>query len=144
MEWTRESHAVLLSLVLLATFSVSFARLTFYVAPDGSDENNGGKEAPFATLPRARDAIRSLEAEQRKQDVAVILRGGTYVLDETFVLGLEDGGRNGRTVSYEAHPGVNAVGGPSAGAGDGVVSEGDDVKDGGFDVAGPSGRQRKV
>jgi len=84
---------------------MSFAKLTYYVSPDGSDSNDGSQKAPFATIAKARDTIRSLGGRQRRQDIAVVLRGGTHVLDGTFVLGLADGGRDGHTVSYEAHPG---------------------------------------
>ena len=105
MRRMREAPFALLSLALLATCSVSAAKLTYYVAPGGSDTGDGGRERPFATLARARDAIRSLGDKQRRQDIAVVLRGGTYVLGETFVLGPADGGRGGHTVSYEAHPG---------------------------------------
>ena len=47
-------------------------------------------------------------------------------------------------VSRQANAGVDAVGSPAASRRDGVVGQGDDVQDGGFDVLGPSGRQRNV
>jgi hypothetical protein len=33
----------------------------FHVAPDGNDSNPGTEEAPFASIYRARDAIRELK-----------------------------------------------------------------------------------
>ena len=39
---------------------------TFYVAPDGDDSNPGSKERPFATLSRARDAVRKLKKTKPK------------------------------------------------------------------------------
>jgi len=105
MEITKAVQSVVLSLAVLATCSMSFARLAFYVAPDGSDDNVGSEKAPFATIEKARDAIRALDEKQRGQGIAVVLRGGTYVLDETIVLGLQDGGPEGSVVSYEAYPG---------------------------------------
>jgi hypothetical protein len=38
-------------------------------------------------------------------DIAVILRGGTYRLDETFEMTQLDSGQNGHRVLYQAHPG---------------------------------------
>ena len=109
MEITRAVQFVLLSLAVLATCSMSFARVAFYVAPDGKDDNAGSEKAPFATIVKARDTIRGLDEKRRARDIAVVLRGGTYVLDETVVLGLQDGGQAGRTVSYEAYPGETPV-----------------------------------
>jgi len=109
MKRMRETRRGLLSLTLLALCSTSSAKLTYYVSPDGSDSSDGHQKAPFATLAKARDTIRSLGKAQRRQDIAVVLRGGTYVLDETLVLGLQDGGRDGHTVSYEAWPGETPV-----------------------------------
>jgi hypothetical protein len=109
MKRMRETRRALLSLTLLTLCSTSSAKLTYYVSPDGSDSSNGDRKAPFATLAKARDTIRALGKAQRRQDIAVVLRGGTYVLEETLVLGLQDGGRDGHTVSYEAWPGETPV-----------------------------------
>ena len=47
----------------------------FFVAPDGRDSNAGTREAPFATLVRARDAARQLGSNQVRR---IIVRGGSY------------------------------------------------------------------
>jgi len=44
----------------------------------------------------------------------------------------------------KAHPGVDAVGGPASGAGDGVVGQWNDVQHGQLDVFWPARRQRHV
>ena len=51
---------------------------SFYVAPDGADSNAGTFEQPFATLERARDAVRRLKEESGLPEggVTVYLRGG--------------------------------------------------------------------
>jgi hypothetical protein len=100
---------VLLVGVLLMATSTAFAEISYYVAPNGSDSAKGTIDAPFASLERARDTIRSLSSEDRRQNIRVILRGGTYHLDETFVLGVEDGAPLGLAVSYEAFPGETPV-----------------------------------
>ena len=101
------------STVLIAGFltiaPLASAELSYYVAPDGSDTAEGTISEPFASLEKARDTIRSLSTEQRRQNIRVLLRGGTYQLDRTFVLGLRDGGPLGLTVSYEAFPGETPV-----------------------------------
>jgi len=77
--------------------------LELYVSPQGEIGNAGSKEAPFATIASARDAIRDLNAEQRAQDITVWLRGGTYTLTDTLVLNRQDGGVGESMVHYKAY-----------------------------------------
>ncbi len=87
----------------------------FYVAANGSDDWSGklaeptGSDGPFATLERARDAVRALKAQRAGQDIVVQIRGGHYRLRETVVFGLEDSGAGDSTVTYEAYPGEKPV-----------------------------------
>ncbi len=91
------------------TPATTATRLTsFWVAPDGHDSARGTKQAPFRTLDRARDAVRTATARSRG-DVLVNLRGGTYRLDHTFTLGPQDSGRGGHDVIYRAAPGEHPV-----------------------------------
>ena len=89
----------------------------FYMATNGNDSNNGSKERPFATLERARDAVRQLKKESGlpSDGVTVWVRGGTYPLAKTFSLGSEDSGAPGSPVAYRAFPGekVTITGGRS-------------------------------
>ncbi len=78
---------------------------TYYVAADGADSNAGTESAPFATLARARDAV-----AERKQSqglpaggIAVLVRGGSYRMEESFLLTQEDGGTTGRPIMYQAY-----------------------------------------
>ena len=60
-----------------------------YVSPIGNDENPGTRQNPLKTLVAARDLVREKRANEpklRQQDISIILREGTYVLDETLVL----------------------------------------------------------
>src|SRR2546422_4813829 len=50
---------------------------TFYVSPSGSDRAAGGREDPFATLARARDAARAVRA-RATGPVTIVVRDGTY------------------------------------------------------------------
>ena len=88
----------------------------FYVATDGSDAWSGKypepnaqrTDGPFASLERARDAVRE-HKQNPPDDTVVLIRGGTYRLSRTVVFGLEDSGRGDSTVTYVAYPGETPV-----------------------------------
>ena len=79
----------------------------FYVASWGSDENPGTRDKPFATLKQARDAIRELKKKRGslKKPVTVIVREGTYYLNEPLVFEPEDSGTARAPITYKAYPG---------------------------------------
>jgi len=83
--------------------------MELFVSPDGKDEAQGTREAPFATLERARDAIRGLKKDTGLPagGVTVWLRGGDYVLEDTFALGKEDSGKKSAPIVYRAAEGEN-------------------------------------
>jgi len=84
---------------------------TFYVAPNGSDANNGTKERPFATVQRAQESVAPGDT--------VYLRGGTYLIPanqiavfETYgsseyacVNHLSKSGTSEKRIYYFAYPG---------------------------------------
>ncbi len=63
--------------VLPAAMAQPKAAVTLYVAPTGRDDAPGTKSRPFATLARARDAVRTRNA-RGSGPVTVLVRGGTY------------------------------------------------------------------
>ena len=72
---------------------------TFFVSPHGNDTWSGKlpdpreNDGPFATVARARDAIRALPEDQPAfKPARVLLRGGTYFLDSPLEFGPEDSG----------------------------------------------------
>ena len=75
-----------------------------YVAPYGDDSNPGTESKPFATLARARDAVRELKAGIPKP-VTVLLREGIYYLSEPVVFEPEDSGTLLQPITYAAYPG---------------------------------------
>lgn len=90
------------------------AGTVLYVAPDGRDSwsgtlagpNAGLTDGPFATLVRARDAVRALKrAGPLVVPVTVMLRGGLYCLSEPLLLGPEDSGTAAAPVTYTSYPG---------------------------------------
>ncbi len=83
------------------------AGATLHVATDGSDANDGSAEAPFATLQRARDAVRALKPLQ--EAVTVEVAAGTYYLDEPLLLTPEDSGTAEFPVTWRARTGDTVV-----------------------------------
>ena len=89
--------ALLIFVSCCTTMTASAA--DFFVSPKGNDANTGTKAEPFATLDRARDAIR---AKDVREPVTVWLRGGTYYLEKPFELGSEDSGTAECPITYAA------------------------------------------
>jgi len=88
--------------------------LTLYVAANGSDRwsgrlaapNKAKTDGPFATLARARDAVRAAKAAG---PVTVLLRGGVYALAEPLAFTAADSGTPEAPVTYAAYPGEKPV-----------------------------------
>ncbi|MDR2849306.1 MAG: right-handed parallel beta-helix repeat-containing protein, partial [Verrucomicrobiota bacterium] len=79
--------------------------LTYFVAPAGSDANPGTLAKPFASLERARDAIRAQRTALGALPpggATVYLRGGAYAVTNTFTLTDIDSGSVGAPVVYRA------------------------------------------
>ena len=103
----------LAAILLLATgwSPLSAQSADFFIAPNGSDQWSGtlaetdaaGTDGPFATLERARDAVRELK-QSKTEDIVVLIRGGTYRLNQTVVFGLSDSPKGDATITYAAWP----------------------------------------
>ena len=78
----------------------------FYISPSGSDSNPGTEGKPFATVSRARDAVRGFKKDS---PVTVYLRGGRYELAEPVVFTPEDSGTEAAPITYAAYPGETPV-----------------------------------
>ncbi|MFP4056398.1 MAG: right-handed parallel beta-helix repeat-containing protein [Candidatus Brocadiia bacterium] len=102
------------------------AQADFYVSTKGDDAWSGtlaepnadGTDGPFATLARARDAVRAARgAAQAPRPFRVLVRGGVYRLSEPLVFGPEDSGtpedeegaQAAHPVVYAAYPGERPV-----------------------------------
>ncbi|MBN2310942.1 MAG: right-handed parallel beta-helix repeat-containing protein [Candidatus Hydrogenedentes bacterium] len=87
------------------------AAADWYVAPGGDDGAPGTKDSPFATLERARDAVRAARRDSQAQrgPAVVFLREGRYPRRESFLLTKEDSGRADAPVVYRAYPGERVV-----------------------------------
>lgn len=111
-------HLMIVMLVLMGgtVCRAAETQADFYVATNGSDSWSGTlatpnvqrSDGPFATLERARDAVRDLK-KQKATDMVVLVREGTYQLNSTVVFGLDDSGVGESTVTYAAYPGETPV-----------------------------------
>ncbi len=87
------------------------ASAKLYVAPNGSDSNDGSESAPFATVQKAKETIRSMNSANALPSggVTVYLRGGTYYIDEGMTFTKEDSGKEGSVITYTAYPGEDVT-----------------------------------
>src|SRR5262245_55279011 len=92
----------------------------FFVSPKGNDAwsgrlaEPGDQDGPFATMTRARDAVRAWrrsqpEPQPQPRPVRVVLRGGIYPIDQPLEFGPEDSGAEGAPVIYEAAAGEKVI-----------------------------------
>ena len=90
------------SLSLLASDD---AGTTFHVSPEGNEGWSGRFEmpnaertdGPFATLERARDAVKG----PKVKPVTVLVRGGVYTLKRTVAFTAEHGGTAAAPVTFD-------------------------------------------
>ena len=105
---------LLIALVILSVTSLARAtEADFYVSPLGNDGWSGrlaqpapaGADGPFATIDRARLAVRQLKQQQPNRDkpIIVAIRGGWYELNQPLRFEPEDSGTADAPVIYTAY-----------------------------------------
>jgi hypothetical protein len=83
------------------------AGVTLHIAPTGNDANMGTASRPFATLDRARDAVRALKRERKFHGATINVIGGIYELARPLELTPEDSGTaEGPVVWQSSRPGA--------------------------------------
>jgi len=97
---------IVISLFLLAGCNPASE---FYVSQSGKDSNPGTREAPFASLEKAKNAVRTQLQSKQRADITVYLDGGVYQVEEPIVFKQEDSGREGFQVIYEAMEGEEPI-----------------------------------
>ncbi|BBH24245.1 hypothetical protein Back11_55900 [Paenibacillus baekrokdamisoli] len=99
---------VLFTCLFIFTASAS-TQASYYVDPAaGSDTNSGAIGSPFKTIEKARDTVRTINANMTG-DIIVYLRGGDHVLTSALQLNQSDSGTNGNNVIYKSYPGETPV-----------------------------------
>lgn len=97
----------LLRLLLVLMPLADLQAIDFYVAPSGDDQNSGTETKPYATLERARKAIRALKetgALPDRNGSHVYLRSGQYRFSKSFALNEDDSGTLESPIIYSAYP----------------------------------------
>lgn len=96
---SRHRAISLLALLGLLSGPLGFAA-DFHVSPTGNDTNPGSESKPFASLERARDAVRQKQAAGEK--ITVWLHGGDYLRTQAFELGQADSGQPDAPIVWRA------------------------------------------
>ncbi|MRX65383.1 right-handed parallel beta-helix repeat-containing protein [Maribacter luteus] len=80
-------------LIVTILLGVNLSGKDLYVSVDGNDAAPGTKDQPLASLYGARDLIRQLrESNNLKEEIRVIISGGTYFMNEPLELtGIDSG-----------------------------------------------------
>ncbi len=115
--------------LLISSFSVlaqTDSAITIYVSPGGDDQANGSLAQPYGSIFQAVEAVRARRDSGNNEPAVIYLREGRHQLNETLVLGLEDGNpsTSGRVtlggygagaiaepahLTFAAHPGETPV-----------------------------------
>ena len=90
------------ALLLMLASPVARAEIRFYVAPSGSDAQNGTSPAqPFLTVQRAQQAVRELKQRgPLTEPVTVYLSEGVYPISEALKFTPEDSGTETCPITY--------------------------------------------
>ncbi|MDF1755890.1 MAG: right-handed parallel beta-helix repeat-containing protein [Verrucomicrobiales bacterium] len=111
------AFVLILKLICFAAVSDIAEGADFYISPEGSDlwsgtlpnRNDQNDDGPFATLQRARGAVRELKGKSPGKAITVQIREGIYKLNQTVVFSIEDSGTKGADITYEAYPSETPV-----------------------------------
>ncbi len=119
--WTIPLPSRLLVFALIASVwpASASAAANFYVAVNGNDAwsgrlatpDSGKTDGPFATLEKARDAVRQLKRNGGipAGGVSVWVRGGAYKVAQTFKLEAADSGSEKSPIVYRAFKGEKPI-----------------------------------
>jgi hypothetical protein len=100
---------LLISACCIGSITLFGSEKKIYVAVNGKDTNQGTIKAPFATFNGAQNEIRKQIAQGLTLNLKVIIRGGTYRVQETLTFGPEDSGNARYGVTYSAFPGEKVI-----------------------------------
>ncbi len=77
---------------------------TFYISPDGNDNNSGAKSSPFLSLERVKIAVSGLIADgMENEEVKVYIRGGTYFFERSVIFSGEEFGSGNNRIIFSAY-----------------------------------------
>lgn len=110
LTFIRLSVLALSQIIMPAHLFAQPPRADFFVSPSGNDawsgklpEPNAAKtDGPFATITRARDAVRAMMP--KTAPITVLLRGGFYSIKDTLLFTSADSGTAQAPILYAAYP----------------------------------------
>jgi len=117
----RQTLCLIIGWISLITVGAAPARspateIEFHVSPEGKDAWSGkmaksnANDGPFATLERARDAVRVLLQRQgQPQEIQVTIHAGTYYFNNPLDFTPEDSGTEKFPITYAAAPGEKVI-----------------------------------
>lgn len=103
----RGLSAVLAIVMLVALYTVpSYAENSIYtqiyVSENGNDLSDGSQNAPFRTIEKAKEYVKTI-SDNMNGDIIVNIEKGTYYLEDTMVFRNEDSGKNGHKIIYKGN-----------------------------------------
>ncbi len=97
-------------LILTVLISCTHQRtVQFFVSPKGRDTNPGTEAAPFHSLEKAKESVRSQLRKAPGEPIVVNMKEGTYYLEKPVVFSPEDSGTGTASVLYKAADGEEPV-----------------------------------
>lgn len=108
MRWSMITVLVVVAVVAMGS-AIGAEERALYVAPTGNDSWKGTLDKPFATISKARDAVRAEIKRGLKMPVTVYIRGGCYELSKPLVFTPMDSGTESCPITYRAYPGEKPV-----------------------------------
>src|SRR5678809_504102 len=94
---------IILGLILFSISVHSQNVKQFFISPSGNDKYAGTIEKPFATLEKARKAVRKSLAKEKNISIAVYFRAGDYFLKNSVVFDSLDSGTGDNAVTYTSY-----------------------------------------
>ena len=89
----------------------TLASAKIYVATNGNDSASGTESAPYKTIGKAKEAVRSMISSGNlpQGGVTVYLKGGTYYMYDGLEFTAEDSGTEESPITYTAYPGESVT-----------------------------------
>jgi len=94
------TRKLLFLLIVLLAVTVSNAQ-SYFVSVNGNDHNSGSIEKPFASLEKAKEAVK--KTNNHLKPIIVYVREGIYYFTKPFILNSEDGGTENAPIVYAAY-----------------------------------------
>ena len=88
---SRRVAALLLLLMLAFLVQDESQAMDIYVSVKGYEQADGSMAKPYGSLPDAVNAVRALRKSGNTEPMVITLREGRHQLNQTLVLGMEDG-----------------------------------------------------